>query len=415
MKLASTISWSTLATLLKLATGFISIKFIAVLIGPHGVALIGQFQNFTSIIMTIALGGISAGVIKYTSEFKDDPEELFQIWHTISWISGMLLLPTIIVLLIMHNYLATELLGDVKYGSIFVIFAVSLIFYIINSLILNILNGLHQIKKFTILNMLNSIFGLMVSISLVYSFKIYGAILAIVLNQSVVFCVLIGGVINEKWFKLKNFFGKFNRDYFIKLLGFTGMSLVSVCVLPTGQMFVRAYLAKHTTWDIAGCWQGMQSLSNAYLSIVYTGLGTYYLPKLANLQDTPTIRKEIISGYKLIMPFVLSSCLIIYLCRNFIIQLLFSKAFSSMSGMFAWQLTGDCFKIASWILAYLMIAKAKIKLFIFTEIVFGIAFIVLSLVFINLFGANGSVIAFCLNYALYFVVFVGLYLKGYLL
>jgi O-antigen/teichoic acid export membrane protein len=69
MKLASTISWSALATLIRLANGFVSMKIVAVLVGPLGVALIGQFGNFNSIIMVLALGGISTGVIKYTSQY----------------------------------------------------------------------------------------------------------------------------------------------------------------------------------------------------------------------------------------------------------------------------------------------------------------------------------------------------------
>ena len=75
MKLASTVSWSALATIIRLANGFVSMKVVAVLVGPVGIALIGQFGNFTSIIMTLALGGISTGVIKYTSQYKDNPDE----------------------------------------------------------------------------------------------------------------------------------------------------------------------------------------------------------------------------------------------------------------------------------------------------------------------------------------------------
>lgn len=68
MKFASTITWSTTAAVVKLATGFISTKFVSVIIGPLGVAMVGQFQNFTSIVMAIALSGISSGLIKYTAE-----------------------------------------------------------------------------------------------------------------------------------------------------------------------------------------------------------------------------------------------------------------------------------------------------------------------------------------------------------
>ncbi len=414
MQLKSTVSWSALATLIRLANGFVSMKIVALLVGPLGIALIGQFGNFNSIVMVLALGGISTGVIKYTSQYKDNLEELRKVWHTITWVSVILSIPVIIVLLVFHNWLAKEFLHDVKYGSLLIIFAFSLGFYVANSLLLNILNGLHEIKRFNLLNTLNSTLGLLITIALVYQYKIYGALLAMVTSQSITFFVIVFFVSKQAWFKLSNFFGTFDKFYFKKLLGFTAMSLTSMCVIPTSQMFVRGYLANHTSWDVAGCWQGVQKISDSYLMIVYTALGTYFLPKLANLQTREEISKEISSGYKIIMPFVLGSAVVIYLLRDFIINLLFAKSFGAMRGMFAWQLLGDCFKIATYLVSYLVLARAKTKIFMVTEVVFGISFPLLCYWFINLAGADGAVMAFALNYAIYFLLFLFLYKKGYL-
>lgn len=414
MKLKSTVSWSALATLIRLANGFVSMKVVALLVGPLGIALIGQFSNFTSIVMVLALGGISTGVIKYTSQYKDNSKELYKVWHTVTWVSVILSIPVIIVLLVFHNWLAQEFLHDVKYGSILVVFAFSLGFYVANSLFLNILNGLHEIKRFNLLNTLNSTLGLLITIALVYQYKVYGALLAMVTSQSITFLIIVFFVRNQPWFKFSNFFGKFDKLYFNKLLGFTAMSLTSMCVIPTSQMFVRGYLASHTSWDVAGCWQGMQKISDAYLMIVYTALGTYFLPKLANLQTREVISKEISNGYKLIMPFVIISVVVIYFLRDFIIHLLFAKSFGAMRDMFFWQLIGDFFKIATYLVSYLLLAKAKTMLFMVTEIIFGLSFPLLSYLFINMAGADGAVMAFALNYMMYFVLFIVLYKKGYL-
>jgi PST family polysaccharide transporter len=413
MKLSSTVSWSALATLIRLANGFVSMKIVALLVGPLGIALIGQFGNFYSIIMVLALGGISAGIIKYTSQYKDDSEELYKVWHTVTWVSVILSIPVIIVLLVFHNWLAQEFLHDVRYGSILVVFAFSLGFYVANSLFLNILNGLHEIKRFNLLNTINSTLGLLITIALVYQYKVYGALLAMVTSQSITFLIIVFFVRKQTWFKLSNFFGKFDRFYFKKLLGFTAMSLTSMCVIPTSQMFVRGYLANHTSWDVAGCWQGMQKISDAYLMIVYTALGTYFLPKLANLQSEDQISKEISNGYKIIMPFVIISAVVIYFCRDVVIQILFAKSFGAMRDMFFWQLIGDCFKIASYLLSYLFLAKGKVKFLMLTELLFGISFTILSYCLINMYGQNGSVIAFAINYFMYFLIFIMLYYKKY--
>ena len=91
------------------------------------------------------------------------------------------------MLLSFHNWLAQEFLHDVKYSSIVVIFAFSLGFYVANSLLLNILNSLHEIKRFNLLNTLNSTLDCLVTIGLVYQYKVYGALLAMVISQSITF------------------------------------------------------------------------------------------------------------------------------------------------------------------------------------------------------------------------------------
>ncbi|MDQ5921342.1 MAG: hypothetical protein QG673_1400, partial [Pseudomonadota bacterium] len=116
----------------------------------------------------------------------------------------------------------------------------------------------------------------------------------------------------------------------------------------------------------------------------------------------------------LVMPFVIVIAVVIYCLRDFIIQLLFAKSFGAMRDMFFWQLLGDCFKIASYVLAYLMLARVKTKLFMITTIIWGVSFSFLSYVFINVAGADGAVIAFALSYMMYFLLFVFLYIKRWL-
>jgi PST family polysaccharide transporter len=53
-------------------TGFVNVKVIAVIIGPAGVALIGQLNNFSAIIMSFATAGITTEVTKYIAQYKDD-------------------------------------------------------------------------------------------------------------------------------------------------------------------------------------------------------------------------------------------------------------------------------------------------------------------------------------------------------
>jgi PST family polysaccharide transporter len=74
-----------------------------------------------------------------------------------------------------------------------------------------------------------------------------------------------------------------------------------------------------------------------------------------------------------------------------------------MRELFRWQLTGDALKIASWVLAYLMLSKAMFVPFIGLEIGFSAGFVALVFLLTPLFGLSGAVMAYAFNYLLYWV------------
>jgi len=93
--------------------------------------------------------------------------------------------------------------------------------------------------------------------------------------------------------------------------------------------------------------------------------------------------------------------LLIYIFRSFIIATVFSAAFLPMEKLFFWQLIGDVLKIASWLIAYVMLSKAMTKIFILTEVFFSLSFVVLTFYLTQVFGIVGAVISYAVNYALY--------------
>jgi len=170
------------------------------------------------------------------------------------------------------------------------------------------------------------------------------------------------------------------------------------------QIVIRTYLGQKFGVDYAGYWEAMIRLSAAYLMLVTTTLGVYYLPRLSELQTVKEIKTEIYLGYKFIFPLAVIGGLCVYILRDWIILILFSQKFLPMADLFLWQMIGDALKIGSWILAYLMLSKAMTKLFVITEIIFAITSIILTYICTLWFGFEGVSIAHLINYAIYWSV-----------
>jgi PST family polysaccharide transporter len=404
---------SSISTVIRIISGFISVKVVSVYIGPSGLALVGQIQNFVDMVSNIASAGVNSGVVKYTAEYRDNEKIKQKIWSSAVKLSFILLLPVAIFIIFFSDYLSLRLLNTYEYKSVFILFAITLFIFVMNGLLISILNGEGEIKKLTILNIASSLVGLLITLILVKKLNLYGALISSIVTQSIVFFITLMFVIRSKWFKLSMFLGKMDREYRNKLLKYSIMTVVSATTIPLSRIYLRNYIGANIGWDAAGYWQGITRISDTYLMLITTTLSIYYLPKLSSIQDKMELRKEIIYGYKIIMPVVIVMAAGIYFFRDFIIKLIFTSDFLPMRELFLYQLIGDVIKIASWLLGYVMVAKAMTKLFIISEVIFTFSFVGLGVLFIKIFGLVGISIAFMVNYLLY-MIFLLFALQGYL-
>ena len=411
MRLVKTSIFSAIITIIKLSSGFIANKIIAMITGPVGVAVIGSFSNFITIALNFANGAINTGVVKYSSEFKREPEKLKILFSTALKISLFCSILIGFFLIVWAPFFSIMVFTMDKYTNAIRVLGITIIFYSLNSLLLSILNGLGQIKAYTTANTLGNIFGLILTLALVYLYNLQGALYALVLIQSVVFFITLYIIFQSSWFSWDYFKQSFDKITAIKLSHYSIMAIVSAITLPVSQIILRNILVERMGFDSAGYWQGMMKISDGYLMLITTSLGTYFLPKLSELNDDFEIKKEILNGYKIILPVVLFGCLFIYYFRVFIIEILYNDRFLEMQQLFFWQLIGDFFKIAAWILSYLLLAKTMTKIFIITEILFSISYVFFSIFFLNFFSLKGITIAFAVNYILYFLTMLFIFRK----
>jgi len=403
---------SAISTVIRVLTGFASAKIIAVYVGPSGLALVGQMQSFIGMMSSIASAGISSGVVKYTAHAKDEATKK-KIWSSALTISLLLIVPMGIAIIFLADFISLKLLHTTDFSSVFIVFAVSIVFFVLNGLMISILNGQKEIKRLTLLNIVGALFGLGITITLVMNYQLYGALIAGVVSPSLVFFITFGFILRSSWFKLSLFVGNLDRVYTKKLLKYSAMALTSAISIPLSHMYLRDYIGTHIGLDEAGYWQAIWRISEAYLMLVTTTLSIYYLPKLSGIQDKTELKKELLYGYKIIIPLVMIMAFGIYLLRDFVITLLFTPKFSPMAELFLYQLIGDVFKIASWLLGYIMVAKAMTRMFILSELAFVLIFLVLSVVFMHLYGIIGITIGFMVNYMIY-LGFLYVSLRGYL-
>lgn len=411
MTLIKTSLLNAIAVVIKMLTMLGINKILAVYVGPTGYAALGQFQNAVQMITTFGSGAINTGVTKYTAEYFEDETQQRKLWQTAGTIALIASVITGALVALFNQSLAAWFLKDAQYGSVFIWFGLTLVFFVFNTLLLAILNGKKEISRYVIVNITGSVFFLAFSALMIVQWGLYGALLTLAIHQSLVFFVTLALCYRTTWFKLKYLVGGIDKKSAINLGKYTAMALTSAVTVPTSHILVRNHLGETLGWEAAGYWEAMWRLSAAYLMFVTTTLSVYYLPRLSELKDSKAIKNEIIQGYKIILPVTAVCGIFIYLLRDFIIDLLFTQEFSPMRNLFAWQMLGDTLKIGSWVLAYLMLGQALVKMFIITEIVFGMGFFAWTWVLTGYFGLQAPVVAHAVNYLIYWVLMTFLVLK----
>lgn len=414
MNLIKTSFYTSISTAVTFFSGFIVTKVVAVKIGPVGLAYVGQFQNSIAILAMFSTFAITSGVIKYLSTYKDDPIKQQQVVTTALSIIILCSLSISLFVIPASVFLSNTIFHTADFWVVYLLYGLFLSLISINTLFNSVLNGLKEIKLLTIVNIVGSIIGIFFTVVFASLNGVKGVLIASNFTSLVVFGLNMWFSKRLKTIKLKPDFKKWDMPMVKMLLAFTLMGFVSGFASPAMQFLVRDRIINKFSLIDAGCWQAVTRISDYYLAFITTVLSVYYLPRLSEINSKTELRKEILNGYKIILPIVGFMAFLIWLFRVIIVHILFTPDFLPMIPLFKYQLLGDFLKIGSWLLGFIMLSKALTKTFIITEIIFSLSFVIISFILMDKYGVVGTTYAFCLNYALYWI-FMAILLRKYII
>tara|TARA_R110002073_G_scaffold100577_7_gene228863 strand:- start:460 stop:1761 length:1302 start_codon:yes stop_codon:yes gene_type:complete len=397
-------SLQTASVLTRVIAGILTSKAIAVFIGAEGLALIGNLRNFVSSFQTIATLGFYKGAVKYVSEFKDNTVKLSKTLSTVYY-TGFI--STIIVSF--FCYFRAEWINDIifptynDYAYVIQIFAIVLPFYALNMFSFSIMNGYSKYKILIIINIIGQVLSVSIALLLIYQNKIDGALISVVIAESLIFLITLVGIINRKSLVSQIKVSQVSYSILKKLSPYSLMALFSAVLLPFVAIAIRSYIIENIGYKDAGFWEAMTRISNYYLMFVSSLIALYLLPRFTEINDTKEFKKEVISFYKTIMPFLVGGLVLIYFLRHYIVIGIFSEEFEPVEDLFLFQLLGDFVKILSIIIAYQFLAKKMFWHYILTEAFLVIILYTTSVYFIDLFDdVEGAVVAHFVSYIMYY-------------
>lgn len=395
---------SSVETAIKLISGFVLLKLLALHAGPEGVGKFGQFQNFLTIIIMVISGGFVTGLVRFISEsltiknpseYSDfSPDDYmagaFSFGYLASALVSLLLITT-------SHELSIYIFGTEKFTAIFYLLAASLGFIVIYQIAVAYLNGARKIKELIVIKIISSLSLVFIGSTLIYFNGLVGSLIGLISMQVVAGMFALKVICSLPNFRLKWFKPTFNNRIQLRFSTYWFMSLISLISSALVLILIRTHIVSSESWSAAGLWDAMWKVSELSLLLVTTALVVYYVPMLssAESQNDQLVLLYKVTVFALISASVIS--IIIYNLREFVIRFLFSSDFLTIAYVVKFQLIGSVIRIVGWVIGFHMLIKANPKIFIMSELVFGLTFYLLSISLFDVYGILGLSYAFLLN------------------
>ena len=380
-------------------------KFVAILLGPSGMGIVGLLTSTTGLITGLTNFGLGTSAVKNISEAtttndNDRIATVIIVMRRLVWITGLL---GALITLIFSPWLSEFTFGNRDYTMAFVWISITLLLNQLSTGELVILQALRRLQNLAKANVYGSFVGLLVTIPLYYRFGINGIVPVIIITSLVT-------LFFSWYFAKKVKLDKTKVSHSTTVTEGKSMMVMGFMISLSGlATLIAAYLLRifiNRTGNVAdvGLYTAGFTIINTYVGMIFTAMGTDYYPRLSVVSSDNEQSKQLINQQSEVALLILAPILIAFLIFvNWAIIILYSTQFLTITGMVYWATMGIFFKAVSWAIAFIFLAKGDGKLYFWNELLGSVYFLLFSLLGYYYGGLTGLGVSFLASYFFYLI------------
>lgn len=383
--------------------GIIRAKIIAILLGTIGVGIIGVFYSIIDMLRSSYALGIDTAGVKEIAEINslgdkqvlDKTISRYNFWFRIAAVFAAV---TCIILAYPISIWAFDRTTLAPYIACL---SISIFFAVITTGRSVILQGMRKISHMAKSSVISGFIGLLVTAPLYYVWGVNSIAFAFVITFSISF------LCTEFYYrKLKvqrvevSFKEAYHTGFNTIRLGFyifIGGSLSTITMF-----IVRAYITRSLDIHATGLFQAAWTITNVYLGLILRSMGADFFPRLSAISSYKDKIKKLVNEQTYIILVVAPAAIVLMLLfSDFALHVLYSEDFAEANKILRWQILGTYFKVLSWPMAFIMLAKGKGKLYLLLEAIFFIVYLGSSYLLSDKYGLDAVGFGFCIAYIVY--------------
>ncbi|HWQ96417.1 MAG TPA: O-antigen translocase [Candidatus Methylomirabilis sp.] len=391
------------SSVLNILIRIVRTKAMALLLGPGGFGLMSLYGSIADLSQNIAGMGINSSGVRQIAEAAGSgkAERIAQTVAVLRRTSFFLGLLGAVLLAIFSKQISILTFGSDQHTTAVMLLSIAVFFSSVSAGQSALIQGMRRISDLSMMGVLTSILGTIISISLIYLYGENGVALALVGTAAV-------GIIISWWFSRKILIHSIEMTYsqvrqeaasLLKL----GVVFMLTAFLTTGAAYaVNTMVLRMVSLEGTGYYQTAWILGGLYIGFILDAMGADFYPRLTavardNAKCNRIVNEQAHVSLLLAGPGVMATLAF----TPIVITLFYSAKFSGAVEIMRWFCLGMALRVITWPMGFILVAKGERALFLGVDLAWSIANVGLSWIFLMYFGLKGAGIAFFGSYIFY--------------
>jgi PST family polysaccharide transporter len=380
-------------------------KFIAILIGPLGVGIIGLYTTALDVFKRLTSLGLAQSAVRevsaaYGTGVIEKVSKVSAVISKLVWVTG--LLGTCVVLLF-SPVISKTTFGCYDYIVPISILSITLLFDQLSAGQMVLLQGTRRLRDLAKSSALGVTIGLIVSVPIYYIWNINGIVPTLLISSitSLILTWYYSKRINIPKIRISIKEAFVQAGTMIKM----GIALCLSSVLVAINAYaIRGFIRFIDGAEMVGLYSAGAAITTTYVGMVFSAMSTDFYPRLAAVCNDDVSSKRIVNQQGEIAALILGP--LILLCVVYmplIIRILYSEKFIPVSDYIMLAAVGMMFRLPAWLSSVQFIAKGMARYFTLNETISGLYNLVISIIGYWLGGLVGLGISFIIFNLVYFI------------
>lgn len=392
------------ASWITILIGLVRIKALAMLLGPAGVGLVGLYNNLMNTTSALAGCGLGSSGVRQIAEAGGEEYILAAVRRTLWYANIILGLLGLLLLWLLREPISQWVFGDTTHSAAIGWLGLGALLSLMATSQSALLQGLRRIGDMARVRVIGSLISSAAAILFIY-FLGTGGILWFVLVAPLA-SVLVAWRYAARLPRPTQTVDWPAMTRQAKLMFGLGLVFMAAGVMQSVTLLmVRSLIIQELGIEVTGYFDAAWAISMTYIGFVLAAMGADYYPRLTAAIKDQAAANRMVNQQAQIALLLAGPVLIGMLTfAPIVIHLLYASAFMPAADILHWQILGDIFKVASWPMGFILLARGQGRLFFLTQMGWNGVFLAGVWLGLPRFGVAATGVSFLVGYVIIFMV-----------